>query len=53
MANQAEYDNAAKKLSSHRTTEEQALVDKGVAAGMQSVKNADHAAKRHGRIHGS
>jgi hypothetical protein len=39
-----DYVNAAKKLPSNRSTEEQALVDKG--SNMQEVRNADFEARR-------
>lgn len=52
MATEQQYRDAAKKLPKNRTTAEQALVDKGIRAGMQSVKNADHAARQQQRIHG-
>lgn len=50
MANKEDYVNAAKKLPSNRTVEEQRLVDKG--SNMQEVRNADHEAKRQEKIHG-
>jgi hypothetical protein len=41
-----QYLDAANKLPKYRTTAEQALVDKGIAAGMQNVKNADFRARQ-------
>ena len=52
MATEQEYLNAAKKTPSSRSTADQALVDKGIRAGMQSVKNADFNARRHERVYG-
>lgn len=50
MATTQEYLNAAKKMPSARTAEEQRLVDKG--SNIQAVRNADHEAQRQEKIHG-
>lgn len=52
MATQQEYDQAASKTPSSRTSAEQALVDRGIKAGMQSVKNADNRARTMERTYG-
>jgi len=46
LATEQQYRDAANKLPKNRTAAEQALVDKGIRANMQSVKNADHEARR-------
>lgn len=46
MPNNSDYENAAKKAPSARSTSEQALVDKGYSTGMQNVKNLDFQAKQ-------
>lgn len=51
MASEQEYVNAAKIPPSKRTTEQQAMVDRG--SNMQSVRNANFAATEHERKHGS
>lgn len=50
MPTERDYINAAKKTPSARSSEEQAMVDRG--SNMQSVRNADHAAREQERIYG-
>jgi hypothetical protein len=50
MASDSKYLNAARKMPSARSTEEQRLVDKG--SNQQDVRNLDHAAREQERIHG-
>lgn len=50
MPNEKDYVDAAKKSPSARSAVEQAMVDRG--RNMQSVRNADTAAREHERIYG-
>jgi hypothetical protein len=50
MATEQQRRNAANKMPSARSAEEQRLVDTG--RGSQAVRNADHEAQRQERIHG-
>lgn len=52
MATRDQYEDAARKPASQRTSHEQSLVDKGLSSGMQSVRNAVHETERRERTYG-
>jgi|GEM_PF-5314146 len=53
MANKSDYEAAAKKLPSHRSVSEQALVSEGVRDGIGDTRNINTQAEDHERTHGA